>query len=292
MHPFIVGRGTRALIVAAGVAALSTAFAGPASAQSPVERGRYLVETIVDCGGCHTARGPAGVGKEYAGGEVFNSPVFRSVSPNITPDKETGIGNWTDEQIINAIRDGRRLDNTVIGPPMPIELYNKLADDDVRAIVAYLRTLKPISNKVEKSSYKIPLGAPPHAHDVKAPPKSDKVAYGGYLAGPLGHCVECHTPQAGPRRDYENRLGAGGFPFDVPGLGQFVSANITPDKATGIGNWTDPQIKDAITKGVRPDGTKLIDLMPFAAYAKMTADDLDSIVAYLHSIKPVANKVK
>jgi len=274
------------------IAATAVAFAVPAIAQTPVERGRYLVETIVDCGGCHTMRGPAGQGKEYAGGEVFDLPIARTVSSNITPDKETGIGNWTDAQLINSIRDGGRPDGTVIGPPMPTELYNKMGDDDVRAIVAYLRTLKPIKNTVEKSTYKIPLRAMPHAQNVQAPPRTDKVAYGGYLSGPLGHCIECHTPQAGPRRDYENRLGAGGFEFNIPGLGTFVAANITPDKATGIGSWTDQQIKNAIVKGLRPDGTKLIQLMPFEAYAKMTAADLDSIVAYLRAIKPVANKVR
>ena len=132
----------------------------------------------------------------------------------------------------------------------------------------------------------------PAAQGVQAPPRTDKVAYGGYLAGPLGHCIECHTPQEGPRRDYQNSLGAGGFEFNIPGLGSFVAANITPDKATGIGNWTDDQIKTAITKGVRPDGTKLIQLMPFDAYAKMTTADLDAIVAYLHSLKPVNHKVR
>jgi mono/diheme cytochrome c family protein len=214
------------------------------------------------------------------------------VSSNITPDKETGIGNWTDAQIITAIRTGQKPDGSVIGPPMPIELYQRISDEDVRAVVAYLRTLKPIKNTPEKSSYKIPLHAMPPVHDVQAPPKSDKVAYGGYLAGPLAHCMECHTPQQGPRRDYQNMLGAGGFEFNIPGLGVFMSANITPDKATGIGSWTDDQIKAAITHGVRPDGTKLIPLMPFAEYAKMQPSDLDSIVAYLHSLKPVSHKVR
>ena len=280
-----------ALASATAVAAFVAATA-PVFAQTPVERGRYIEHAIVDCVGCHTVRGPAGRGKEYAGGEVFELGIGRAVSANITPDKETGIGNWTDAQIITAIRTGARPDGSVIGPPMPIELYNKMSDDDARAIVAYLRTLKPISNKVEKSAYKFPMRAQPPAQGVKAPPKADKVAYGGYLAGPLGHCMECHTPQQGPKRLYDTMLGAGGFEFNIPALGTFASANITPDKATGIGNWTDRQIKDAITKGVRPDGTKLIPLMPFAAYAKMTPDDLNAIVAYLHALKPIEHKVR
>ena len=279
-----------AITVMLFAAAALAATAIPTKAQTPAERGHYLVETIADCGGCHTKRGSTGM--EYAGGEVFDLPIARSVSSNITPDKETGIGNWTDAQIITAIRTGTKVDGSVIGPPMPIELYNRMSDDDVRAIVAYLHTLKPIKNVPEKSTYKIPLHAMPPVQGVQAPPKSDKIAYGGYLAGPLGHCIECHTPQQGPRRDYQNQLGAGGFEFNIPGLGVFVSANITPDKETGIGSWTDDQIKNAITKGVRPDGTKLIQLMPFDAYAKMTPDDLNSIVAYLRSIKPVSHKVR
>jgi mono/diheme cytochrome c family protein len=266
------------------------AFTAPSVAQTPVERGRYIENALVGCVNCHTERGTTG--KEYAGNEVFDTPMFRAVAPNITQDKETGIGNWTDAQIVNSIRDGVRPDGTPIGPPMPIGMYNRMSDDDARAIVAYLRTIKPISAKSEKSSYKMPLRPMPHAQNVSAPPRTDKVAYGGYLSGPLAHCMECHTPQAGPRRDFENKLGAGGFPFNIPGIGMFVAANITPDKETGIGAWTDQQIKDAITKGVRPDGTKLIPLMNFAMYAKMTPQDLDAMVAYLRSIKPVNNKVR
>jgi len=277
-------------LLAAGAVVVASFL--PVHAQTPVERGRYIEHAIVDCVGCHTQRGPAGQGKEYAGGEVFDLGIGRAVSPNITPDKVTGIGNWTDAQIITAIRSGVRPDGTAIGPPMPIAMYQKMSDEDARAIVAYLRTVKPIKNAPEKSAYNIPLRAMPPVQGVSAPPKSNKVAYGGYLAGPLAHCMECHTPQQGPMRDYRNRMGAGGFEFDIPGLGKFVAANITPDRETGIGGWTDAQIKNAIVKGVRPDGTKLIPLMPFEAYAKMTASDLDSIVAYLRSLKPVANKVR
>jgi mono/diheme cytochrome c family protein len=277
-------------LLAVGVIVAASSL--PTHAQTPLERGRYLEHALVDCGGCHTQRGPAGKDKEFAGGEVFDIGIGRAVSPNITPDKETGIGSWTDAQIITAIRSGVRPDGRPIGPPMPIAMYQRMSDDDARAIVAYLRTLKPINNTPEKSAYKFPMRSMPPVHGVKAPPRGDKVAYGGYLAGPLAHCMECHTPQQGPMRDYANRMGAGGFEFNIPGLGSFVAANVTPDKETGIGTWTDAQIKNAITKGVRPDGTKLIPLMPFESYAKMTASDLDSIVAYLRSLKPIHNKVR
>jgi len=143
-------------------AALAAAFgAAAAHAETPLERGRYLVETIAGCGNCHTPRGPGGAfaaGKELAGGFVVaDEKPFRAVAANITQDKETGIGNWTDAQIAKAIREGIRPDGSLIGPPMPFELYRRMADSDLMAIVAYLRTVPAVSNKAEKSVYRIPL---------------------------------------------------------------------------------------------------------------------------------------
>ena len=152
-------------------------------AETPLERGTYLMQSIVACGNCHTPKDRDGkpiADRELAGGHVINAPIFHSVSPNITPDKETGIGNWTDDQIVDAIRNGKRPDGTIIGPPMPIAYYRNLSDSDVRAIVAYLRTVKPIKNKTEKSTYKIPLPAQygPTVTSVPDMPRTDKAAYG------------------------------------------------------------------------------------------------------------------
>jgi mono/diheme cytochrome c family protein len=165
-----------------------------ARSETPIERGRYLVHGIVACGNCHTPKdsdGKAIADRELAGGPVFNAPVFHAVASNITPDTETGIGNWTDDQVINAIRNGKRPDGTTIGPPMPIAYYRNMSDSDVRAIVAYLRTVKPVKNKTEKSSYKISLPTQygPTVVSVPDVPRTDKVAYGQYLATALGHCM-------------------------------------------------------------------------------------------------------
>ena len=284
----LIERASRATVMIAA----AVVFVAPALAQTAVERGRYLVEGIAACGNCHTMKGPEAPGKDYAGGFVIEEGPFRAVSSNITPDRETGIGAWRDQQIIDAIRDGTRPDGTIIGPPMPIELYNMMADDDVKAIVAYLRTLPPVNFKPEKSVYRIPLHAMPHVKNWQAPPKSSRVAYGGYLAGPLGHCIECHTPPLQGRRDYANKFAAGGFEMPAPGGGRVVSANITPDRETGIGAWTDVQIKRAITDGTRPDGGKLVPLMPFDHYKRVSAEDLDALIAYLRSLKPITNKVR
>ncbi len=155
-----------------------------------------------------------------------------------------------------------------------------------------MRTIKPIKHKVGKSNYKMPLHAPPPAEHVSAPPRGTTVEYGAYIAGPLAHCLECHTPQARGRPDFENMLGAGGFPFEQPGGGMIMSSNITPDKETGIGNWTDDQIKKVITTGIHITGRKMGVPMPYDHFAKMTPGDLDAVVMYLHSMKPISHKVQ
>lgn len=267
-----------------GVAALAGCLgsAWPARAETLLERGTYLMRSIVACGNCHTPKGPQGElpGMELAGmAPFFRNKEFDANAPNITPDKETGIGNWTDAQIITLLREGRRPDGSIIGPPMPVDLYRKLSDRDVLAIVAYLRQVKPVRNEVPKSTYRIPLPpsyGPPVKGIVDIEP-SDRLAYGAYLAGPAGHCIECHSPMGQNGPDLDHRLGAGGFEFPGP-WGFSVSANITP---TGLKDRTDDDIKTMITKGVRPDGSRMLPPMPYDYYARMSASDIDAIVAYL-----------
>ena len=282
------------IIVAIGIGALTSAVALPASAQNQkalVERGKYLVNGPAACGNCHTERGPnllSITSKFLAGGQKFTSPVFVTYSRNITPDIETGIGTWTDAQIIRAIREGVTKEGKTLGPPMPFEFYNKVSDDDAKAIVAYLHTVKPLHNEVPEPKYKIPLKPESAAKGEPAPPKSDKVAYGRYVAT-IAHCLECHTPQVGPARDFEHQLGAGGFRFEFAGT-IVKSRNITSDKETGIGSWTDDQIKRAITKGIDKDGKQLIPLMPYPYLKNMSAEDLNAVVAFLRTLPPINRK--
>ena len=270
---------------------LSVAFAasiGTAAAETPLERGTYLMTSIVACGNCHTPQTPQGpvAGKELAGGTRFEEGFGVAYAANITPDPETGIGKWSDREIITAIREGKRPDGTTIGPPMPIALYRNMSDEDVRAIVAYVRSRPAVPNKVAKSEYKFPLPpayGPPITAAVAAPVKTDKVAYGGYLAGPLGHCIECHSspgPNGAP--DFVNHLGAGGMDFHGP-WGTTVARNITP---TNLGSWSDGDIKKAVTTGERPNGEHLKPPMAFDYYKNIAPDDLDAVVAYLRTLKP------
>ncbi len=263
-------------------------LASPVAAETPLERGKYLMESIVACGNCHTPMGPQGPlpGRELAGGTEFHEPFGVARTPNITPDAETGIGRWTDEQIIVAIREGKRPDGSIIGPPMPIGLYRGMADADVKALVAYMRQVKPVANKVEKSAYVVPLPPSygPPVGTVSTPQTSDKLAYGAYLAGPLGHCTECHsTPNEKGIPDVVNKTGGGGMAFNGP-WGVSHAANITP---SALRDWSDAQIKAAITLGVRPNGSRLNPPMAFSFYRNMRDDDLDAIVAYLRALKPL-----
>ncbi|WP_137124877.1 c-type cytochrome [Roseomonas sp. HF4] len=276
---------------AATIAALVLQLALPAQAQAqaqpdPVARGRYLVEGIAGCGNCHTPKGPQGdlPGMNMAGGAVFDEPPFRAVASNITPDPETGIGRWTDAEVARAIREGIRPDGRIIGPPMPIELYRGISDADLAAMVAYLRTVPAVRNAVEPSVYRMPLPpsyGPPVANVAR--PADDPVARGAYLAGPLGHCTECHTPmREGGQRDWP-RLGAGGQQFPGP-WGVSVARNITPHREAGIGGWTDAQILRAVTEGVSADGRRMFPPMGYGYYARMTPRDLADLVAWLRSI--------
>jgi mono/diheme cytochrome c family protein len=276
-----------ALFSTLALALAALLMSAAARAETPLERGRYLMTSIVACGNCHTPRGPQGplADKELAGGLLFDEKGFKVYSANITPDKRTGIGNWTDVQIVTAIREGKRPDGSTIGPPMPFEMYRDLSDNDVKAIVAYLRSVKPVQSTVPKAEYSFPLppNYGPPVGKVADVPRSDTVAYGRYLAGPAGHCVVCHTLQDDRGQFlFATKLGAGGNPFPGP-WGISVSPNITP---TGLKQYTDAQIKTVITTGVRPDGSHLKPPMGVPYYAHLSVADQAALVAYLRSLPP------
>jgi mono/diheme cytochrome c family protein len=167
---------------------------------------------------------------------------------------------------------------------MPSGFYEIMTDRDLDAVIAYLRTVKPIKNKVPDPIYKVPQAhIIPPGGDKKftEADMADKVHKGFYLAT-IAHCFECHTP-LGPRgRDWD-KYGAGGFELKGP-WGVSVSRNITSSKAKGIGAWTDAEIKRAITTGVSKDGSKLKPPMAYHMYATMTPNDLDAVVAYLRTV--------
>jgi len=271
------------------IAALALAIA-PAAAQTPLERGKYLVEGILTCGNCHTPRGPGGVldaNKRHAGGpQVWETAEYRVHPSNITPDNETGIGRWTAGQIKTAIRDGRRPSGQQLSPQMPYAYYKIFAPADLDAVVAYMQSLPPVPRPVESPVYKVKkmtVDVPPGAEKpLPGAAIKDPVKRGFYLVT-IGHCMECHTPLVNGHRDFKNALGTGGERFEGP-WGVSVSRDITSHTADGIGAWTDDEVKRAITKGLRKDGTKLRPPMGYDWYARMTDADLSAIIAYLRTL--------
>jgi mono/diheme cytochrome c family protein len=258
--------------------------AGALHAQTPVERGEYLVRGPAGCGNCHTPLGPQGfvADQELAGRVVEDSEPFTAIAPNITP--AGAIAGWSDAELARAIREGIRPDGSLIGPPMPFAMYRGLSDGDLGAIVAFLRTLPAVENDPGTSEYRIPLPPAwgPPVESVAEVPQGVTVEYGAYLAGPVAHCMECHTPMGPQGPMLDTALGQGGFEFHGP-WGVSVAANLTAH-ADGLAGYSDDEVKAMITQGVRPDGTAMLPPMPYGFLAGMTPEDLDAIVLYLRSL--------
>jgi len=265
--------------------------AGVAQAQTDakLERGKYLMDSVVACGNCHVQRGPKGeplMDKGLSGGNVFeDGSTFRAVAANITPDPDTGIGKWTDAQLAKAIREGIKPDGSLIGPLMPIPFYRNMSDDDLAAIIAYLRAQPPVKHAVDKSKYNMPLPpnyGPPVKH-VKAPAATNKVKYGKYLTD-IGHCMDCHTPRAENGMLVKGKTGAGGQAIPGP-WGQSISRNLTPHE-NGLKGWTDEEIAHSIRTGTDRNNQPYKPPMAFGWYKNINDADMAAIIAYLRSLKP------
>ncbi|MDJ0630230.1 MAG: cytochrome C [Rhodobacter sp.] len=264
--------------------------AGLAWADPSAERGEYLVRGPAGCGNCHTPLGPEGpiARQELAGRLVEENDAFTAIAPNLTPASR--IADWSDAELGRAIRDGLRPDGSLIGPPMPYAMYRGLSDDDVASMVMFLRTLAPVENDPGSSAYRIPLPPAygPPVGTVSAPDPGVTAEYGAYLAGPVAHCMECHTPFGPHGPMLETDLGRGGFAFFGP-WGVSVAPNITPHE-DGIGKYADADLAAMITRGERPGGIPMLPPMPYGYLAQMTGDDLAAIILYLRSLPPLADK--
>lgn len=269
-------------------------LAGQASASpdaSRMARGKYLMEGILACANCHGVRDEKGriiPDKGLAGGFHIVEPMFDAHVPNISNDPDTGVGKWTDAQLGKAIREGVRPDGSILSPLMPVEYYRKLSDEDLAAVILYMRTQPSVKNEVPKSTWKFPLPPSygPPLGKVKAPSVKDKVAYGRYLVT-IGHCLECHTPR-GPNGMLDSaRLGAGGQTFHGP-YGTSTSRNLTPHE-DGLKNWKDGEIAVVIRTGKDRQGKPYRPPMAFDWYSTISDPDMSAIIAYLRTLKPVPN---
>jgi len=236
------------------VAVGSGVAAAQPSAQD-VARGRYIFGATGGCG-CHTAKGQP----VNAGGRRYDGPYGTVYSSNITPDRETGIGGWTDEQIITATRLGRRPNGERLLPVHPYPVFNGMAADDLKALVAFLRTVKPVKRAKEPKRITVPLFesvflpawlaafAPRETPPASAPTAG--VPRGEYLVRSVAHCGECHTPRTMTMATDNSRF-LGGNP---KGPEDQAMPNVTPDVETGIGKWSVEEIADYLASGNKPDG--------------------------------------
>jgi mono/diheme cytochrome c family protein len=281
--------------------ALVAAWAGPGDAQprDPVGRGKYIFGAAGGCG-CHTEKDRA----LNAGGRKYDGPFGSVYATNITPDPETGIGKWTDDQIITAIRAGRRPNGERLLPVHPYPTFNGMAEEDLRALVAYLRSVKPAKRANTPKRISVPLFESvflpawlAYFSARETPPPSapaSGLARGEHLVRAVGHCGECHTPRTMTMALDNSRFLAGNPKSRGP-EGNAVP-NITPDKETGIGGWTEEQLADYLGTGNKPDGDVSGGLMgeviqgTSAGYKDLTKADLQVIAKYLKSIPPVKNR--
>lgn len=263
-----------------------------------VARGAYLANTVMACVGCHspiTESHMPVAGKEWSGGRLFGKAdglPGNIYTTNLSSDPETGLGSWTDGEILRAMREGVSKDGGALFPLMPYPAYHQMSDDDAHAIVAYLRTLPPVKATHPKRELDFPLSIivntiPKPLDKPVASPAADPTSRGKYLVT-MASCTDCHTPMDKGQPIKEKYLG-GGTHFTANGHTVVVS-NITQDKATGIGGWTDAQIERAIRFGQRPDGRMLNPIMPWAAYNRLSADDMKAIIQYLRTVPAVSSE--
>ncbi len=270
--------------------------------QKRIDRGSYLVNHVTVCLPCHSQRdwslfsGPVVPGTEGMGGFKFEDGVPGTIyASNITP---SGLGEWTNGEVLRAITTGVTKANRVLYPIMPYPEYHQMAMEDLYSVISYIRSLKPIVQEVPLSTIDFPMNLiiktiPPEAYiPVTSIDESKNVDYGRYLVAIAG-CRSCHTPMDKGKFVDDQDL-AGGTPFPL-NESAAMSSNITPDIETGIGSWTKDdfltrfkQYENKIIK-VKPD--EFNTPMPWTLYAGMTEQDLNAIYDYLKTVPPVHNKI-
>lgn len=265
-----------------------------------LSRGTYLVKHVTPCMECHAPHrwaeddAPIEPNMIGAGQEIpVKGLPGRVVAPNISPDPETGAGNWTDDQLARAIREGVGHDGRALFPLMPYQRYRSMSDEDVAAIVVYLRSLPPVRSQQPASEIVVPvrylmrsvpepLRAPVPAPDLSTPAKR-----GAYLMT-IGACSECHTPQDDRGQPIPGMEFAGGFIFAGP-WGRVASANLTPDPS-GIPYYDLALFTEVLRTG-HVKARRVNQIMPWHAFGGMTDDDIAAVFSNLTTLKPVVHHV-
>lgn len=279
-------------------------FSGPHFAQTqedrdPIQRGEYLARAGL-CIACHTDY--QNDGAELAGGNPITTPFGTIYSTNITPDRETGIGEWSDDDFVRAMRHGVGRQGEHLFPAFPYTAFTRMTDEDMLALKAYLFSVEPVrqQNKPPEVSrpfnWRILLAAWKWMYHEPGPfepdpQKSSQWNRGAYLVEGVVHCGQCHTP-----RDM-----AGGLDMDfymagaVDGPEGELSPNITAHPETGLGDWSVDDMVFLLKEGIKPDGDNVQGLMDEAidrGYNYVTEEDLTAIAEYLRSLPPIDHRVE
>lgn len=271
-----------------GLTAFLMACAVSASAQGNIEKGQYLAKAA-GCVGCHTVNKAGSI--PFAGGRALETPFGIFYGPNITPDKETGIGNWTEADFKRAIRLGERRDGSHYFPAFPYPSFTGMSDGDIQDLWAYMKTLPPtrqanrehelrfpFNQRFLVSGWKLMFFTPGPVAPVAG--ANDQLARGAYLVGVLGHCGECHTPRNALGGPDKGNLFAGA---KIP---EGKVPNLTP---TRLKKWTDAGLKEYLLTGTAPNGDVVVEPMSEVitnTTSKLSPADLDAMIAYLRSLPP------
>jgi mono/diheme cytochrome c family protein len=260
-------------------------------AADDLARGKYLTEAA-DCEACHTVEG----GQPFAGGRPFDTDFGTLYSPNITPDKETGIGSWTDPEFLKAVHEGIGKDGKNLYPAFPYAAYTYLTDPDVMAIKAYLFSLAPVKNTAPENTLRAPYNNRglmkiwsafynPNERFQPVADKSPSWNRGAYLTEALGHCGDCHTPRTALQALNNRRKFAGGMAEG------WRAYNLSSDKQSGIGTWTQEDMEQYLKTGHSMNRGSAFGPMAQAvhlSFQKLTATDVSAIVEYVRSVPPVS----
>jgi mono/diheme cytochrome c family protein len=260
-------------------------------------RGEYIVRSVAVCGSCHAENPRQNRDGPLSGGMAFRSWRLGTLrAANITPDSATGIGAWSEAELVRAIRNGVDRDGEVLAPVMPYEWFHEMSDRDAFAVARYLKSQPAVVHDVRNNTNlvfalaeSLFLHPESNGDPVLGPQRAATAEYGQYLANHVALCAECHTPRHGLMDAPDHsRLFAGdarppkGFPANP--------ANLTPD-STGIGAWTEDQFITTLRTGVDPQGDTLHAFMPWHQFRRMATEDLRAIYRYLRRVPPIRNEV-
>lgn len=261
-----------------------------------VARGEYIVRNVAVCGHCHAAD-PKDSDGPLSGGLAFRNWRLGTIrAANLTPDSATGIGAWSEAELVRAIRTGEDRAGDLLAPVMPYEWFHEMSDRDALAVARYLKVQPAVRNEIDNDpnlifkAAKFLMLKPVDERAPPAPARQANAEYGRYLANHVALCADCHTPRGGLQNKHKmDRLFSGNA--EPPAGFPAKPANLTPDVETGIGRWSEAGFIRTLRTGVNPRGDSLHAFMPWRQFRRMTDEDLQAIYRYLRTVQPIRNTI-